>query len=88
MKWLLIIAVTLAGLLIVVIVIGALLPKKHQASRAISLHYPAETVWSLISSPLTWRPEVTNYQLDHAESGITACGHTNVILHCGIKSLG
>ena len=62
MKWLLIIAVTLAGLLIVVIVIGALLPKKHKASRTVSLHHPAESVWSLISGPPTWRPEVTNYQ--------------------------
>jgi len=62
MKWLLIIAVSLAGLLIVVVVIGALLPRKHHVSRTISLHQPAETVWSLISGPPTWRADVQNYQ--------------------------
>lgn len=62
MKWLLIAAVSLAGLLILIVVIGALLPKKHTVSRTISLHHPADQVWSLISGPPTWRPDVSNYQ--------------------------
>jgi hypothetical protein len=62
MKWVLIAAVCLAVLLILIIAIGALLPKKHTVSRTVSLHHPAEVVWGLISGPATWRPDVTNYQ--------------------------
>jgi len=62
MKWLLIITLAIAGLLILVVVIGALLPQKHKVSRTVSLHQPAETVWTLISGPPTWRPDVTSYQ--------------------------
>jgi hypothetical protein len=62
MKWVLIAAVSLAGLLILIVAIGALLPKKHTVSRTVSLHHPAEAVWGLISGPATWRPDVTNYQ--------------------------
>ena len=62
MKWLLVVALAIAGLLILVVVIGALLPQKHRVSRTVSLHHPAETVWALISGPPTWRPEITNYQ--------------------------
>jgi uncharacterized protein YndB with AHSA1/START domain len=62
MKWLLFISLAIAGLLILVIVIGALLPQKHHISRTVSLHHPAESVWSLISGPPTWRLDVTNYQ--------------------------
>ena len=49
MKWLLIVALSLAGLLVLIVVIGALLPQKHRVSRTIVLHQPAETVWILIS---------------------------------------
>jgi uncharacterized protein YndB with AHSA1/START domain len=62
MKWLLIVAVSLAGLLMLIVVIGALLPQKHRVSRTIALHQPAETVWNLISGPPTWRADVKNYQ--------------------------
>jgi hypothetical protein len=62
MKWLLIAALAIAGLVILVVVIGVLLPQKHKVSRTVSLHQPAETVWALISGPPTWRPDVTNYQ--------------------------
>jgi hypothetical protein len=54
-KWLLLVALILAGILVLVIVIGVLLPKKHMVSRTISLRQPAETVWNLISGPPTWR---------------------------------
>jgi Polyketide cyclase / dehydrase and lipid transport len=62
MKWLLIIALTIAGLLILIVVTGALLPQKHRVSRAVSLPHTAETVWSLISGHPAWRPDVTNFQ--------------------------
>lgn len=62
MKWLLISVISLASLLLLIVVIGACLPQKHTVSRTISLHHPADQVWSLISGPPTWRPSVTNYQ--------------------------
>jgi hypothetical protein len=62
MKWLLIVAVSLAGLMVLIVAIGASLPQKHQVSRTISIHRSGETVWNLISGPPTWRPGVSNYQ--------------------------
>ena len=62
MKWLLITVISLAGLLLLIVLIGACLPQKHTVSRTISLHREAEAVWSLISGPPTWRPGVSNYQ--------------------------
>src|SRR5262245_1052169 len=62
MKWILIGAFVLAGVLIVVVVIGALLPKQHVASRSITLNASPEAVWSLISGPPTWRPDVKSYE--------------------------
>ncbi len=61
-KWLLLVALVVAGIFVLIIVIGALLPKKHMVSRTASLRQPAEAVWSLISGPPTWRPDVRNYE--------------------------
>ncbi len=69
MKWLLLVVLVLAGILVLIIVIGALLPKKHTVSRSVSLRQPAETVWSLISGPPTWRPNVRNYEELPAHDG-------------------
>jgi hypothetical protein len=62
MKWLLFVVLALAGILILIIVIGALLPRKHTVSRTVSLRQPPEAVWTLISGPPTWRPDIRNYQ--------------------------
>jgi uncharacterized protein YndB with AHSA1/START domain len=62
MKWLLIIVLSLAGLLILIVVIGALLPQRHRVSRTISVQQPAEVVWTLISGPPTWRPDIRKYE--------------------------
>jgi len=69
MKWLLVVVLVLASILILIIVIGALLPKKHTVSRTVSLRQPAEAVWSLISGPPTWRPDVRNYEELPAHDG-------------------
>src|SRR5262249_21156353 len=58
MKWILIGALVLVGILIVIVFIGALLPKQHVASRSIVLNASPEMVWSLISGPPAWRPDV------------------------------
>lgn len=62
MKWLLIVVLSLAGILILIVAIGALLPQKHRVSRTISLHQPIEAVWNLISGPPTWRPDIRKYE--------------------------
>lgn len=62
MKWLLIVVLAIAGVLILIVIIGALLPQKHSVSRSISLHQSADVVWGLISGPPTWRADVTSYR--------------------------
>lgn len=69
MKWLLIAVAGIVCLVILVVVIGALLPQKHKASRTVTLHQPAETVWNLISGPPTWRPDVASYQALPPQNG-------------------
>ena len=61
MKWLLIAVLSLAGLLILIVIIGALLPQKHRVTRTITLHQPAEIVWNLISGPPSWRPQIRKF---------------------------
>jgi hypothetical protein len=62
MKWLILSALSLAGVVLLVIMIGALLPRKHVVARSLSLHQPPETVWKLITGPPTWRPDIKGYQ--------------------------
>lgn len=62
MKWLLIVVLSLVGLLLLIVLVGALLPQKHHVSRTVTLRQSVETVWSLISGPPTWRSDITNYQ--------------------------
>jgi uncharacterized protein YndB with AHSA1/START domain len=62
MKWILIGALVLAGILILVVIVGALLPKQHVASRSITLNAAPETVWNLISGPPAWRPDLKSYE--------------------------
>jgi Polyketide cyclase / dehydrase and lipid transport len=62
MKWILIGALILAGILILVVIIGALLPKQHVATRSIAVNASPEAVWKLISGPPTWRPDVKSYE--------------------------
>ena len=62
MKWLLIVVLSIVGLLLLIVLVGALLPQKHRVSRTFALLQPVETVWNLISGPPTWRSDITNYQ--------------------------
>src|SRR5881275_2336832 len=62
MKWIVIPVLVLAGMLILIVVIGALLPKQHVASRSASLNASPEATWNLISGPPTWRPEIKSYE--------------------------
>jgi len=62
MKWLLIVALVFAGILILVIAVGSMLPRKHTAARTVKLGQPADRAWAVISGPPTWRPDVKQYQ--------------------------
>jgi uncharacterized protein YndB with AHSA1/START domain len=69
MKWVIIAALSLAGIVLLVILIGALLPQKHVVTRSVSLHQPPETVWKLITGPPAWRPDIKGYQELPASNG-------------------
>jgi Polyketide cyclase / dehydrase and lipid transport len=62
MKWLLIVVLSLAGILILIVAIGALLPQQHHVSRTITLQQPVEVVWNEITGPPNWRPNIRDYQ--------------------------
>jgi hypothetical protein len=62
MKWLVISALALVGILLMVILIGSLLPQKHVVSRSVSVNWPPEAVWNLITSPPTWRSSIRAYR--------------------------
>lgn len=62
MKWLLIFALVLAVPLILVLIVGAMLPRNHTVSRTTSLRQPPDTVWMLISGPPNWRPDVRSFE--------------------------
>jgi hypothetical protein len=69
MKWVLIGALIVAGILIVVVLIGALLPKQHVASRSIAVNAAPEAVWNVVSGPPTWRPDVKSYEELPSQNG-------------------
>jgi uncharacterized protein YndB with AHSA1/START domain len=69
MKWLLIVVLSLGALVMLVVVVGALLPRKHTASRTVSLYQSPEAVWRLISGPPEWRPDVRKYEELPAHDG-------------------
>lgn len=61
MKRVLIVVGALVGLVIAVAIIGALLPKNHEASRAAKFRQPPEAVWEAITDYKdfpSWRPGV------------------------------
>lgn len=62
MKVLLIVVGSLVALAIVVVVIGALLPSKHRASRSAIFHASPEKLFALITGPQDWRPDVRSYE--------------------------
>jgi hypothetical protein len=61
-KWLILSAFALAGALLVVVLIGSLLPRRHVVFRTVSLRQTPDAVWNLISGPPTWRPSVKSYR--------------------------
>ena len=70
MKIALIVATTLGALVALILVVGAMLPRRHQAIREITLHHPAHEVYATardFGSAASWRPDLKRVELlDHA----------------------
>jgi Polyketide cyclase / dehydrase and lipid transport len=62
MRILLSIAGVVFVLILGVLVIGSLLPKRHVVSRSASFHATPERLFSLIAGPQDWRPDVLRYE--------------------------
>ena len=63
MKWLLLGVFTAVGIVVAVALVGALLPKAHVASRSARFSRPPEAVWTVITGPPDWRPEVRSFEI-------------------------
>lgn len=76
MKWVILVLAALAGLLLVVTLIGACLPKKHRASRQVTFKQPPELLWKVLTNVddyPSWRPDLTAVEkiseMRHVEIG-------------------
>jgi len=58
MKSLLIAVAGVVLLVVAVVVIGSLLPKRHVVSRSASYRAAPESLYSLVTGPQNWRPDV------------------------------
>src|SRR6266568_2146875 len=58
MKILLIAVAGVVVLVVAVVVIGSLLPKRHVVSRSASYRAAPESLYSLVTGPQNWRPDV------------------------------
>ena len=66
MKWALIAIGVVVAAVVLVIVVGALLPRDHVATLSARIAAPPAAVWATITDPAdftTWRPDVTRIEL-------------------------
>jgi uncharacterized protein YndB with AHSA1/START domain len=66
MKWVLIIGAVVVGFVLVIVLIGALLPRDHVASVTAKIAAPPAAVWSAIVQPdafPTWRGDVRRVEM-------------------------
>jgi uncharacterized protein YndB with AHSA1/START domain len=82
----------LAGIVLLVAVIGALLPEKHTATAEASFHQPPSAVWQAITDYAkfpTWRATITRTQpllpVNGNPSWIEVDTHANAIPYEGIE---
>ncbi len=79
MKIVLIVAATLGALIALILVVGAMLPRRHQAIREITLHRPAREVYATardFGSGASWRPDLQRVEMldaarfrEHSKNG-------------------
>jgi uncharacterized protein YndB with AHSA1/START domain len=62
MKWVLIVVGSLAGLVALMALIGALVPREHRATSTVTLHQPPDSVWKVVrdlGGITAWWSEIT-----------------------------
>jgi hypothetical protein len=69
MKLLLIVMGALVGLILLVVGVGILLPKRHIASRSAAFNVKPEQLFALIDGPQTWRSNVKKYEPTSSPDG-------------------
>ena len=62
MKWFLGTLLVLAAVLLLVVVIGAVLPRKHRATRQARFTASPAALFARIAGPPDWRPEVKSWE--------------------------
>lgn len=62
MKWLLIVALVIAVPILLIVTVGAMLPKQHVDTRTVSLRQSPEAVWAAITAAPDWRPDIRSFQ--------------------------
>jgi hypothetical protein len=65
MRWILWIGAGLAVVVLIVVVVGAMLPKAHTASRTVRIATPPEALYAVLSDVdryQSWRPDVKSLQ--------------------------
>ena len=75
MKWVWIILGALAALILLVVVVGAMLPEKHTATRAARFHQPPAAIWAAItdvSAFPNWRPGLKTVERLPDRNGLPA----------------
>ena len=72
MKWLLIVVVAVAAIVLGVTIVGMTLPQNHVAQRSAHLSVPPDKVWSTITDVAAypnWRPDVSSVQMLSSNGG-------------------
>jgi len=69
MKILLMLVAAVVLLVVAVVVIGLLLPQRHVVSRSASYQAAPESLFSLITGPQNWRPDVLRSETVRDEDG-------------------
>lgn len=77
MKIALIVVGILVALIVVIVVIGAMLPQKHRASRSAVFHASPEKLFALITGPQDWRPDLKSYEHVRGTDGHDFIRETN-----------
>jgi len=84
MKWILYAGIVLAAIVAAIVIVGAMMPIGHVATRSASYRRPPEDVWAAITGDPRWRSDVQGYhplqprnghrtwkELDRRGSGVT-----------------
>jgi len=62
MKWILLGVAVIVVVVAIITIVGAMLPKKHIASRKARFRQPPALIWEVISGPPTWRPDIRSFE--------------------------